>query len=140
LVTARFFLYLCRSGAHPDATDKDGFTPLLLAASEGQSDAVAALMRHGASLAVMDKNEKTAIYWAAQVGDAESIKHLLSHRLGVAMIDRSDRNDNSPLHVAAAMGFLDVVKLLLDNGSKIDNRNDDEATPLILAVKFGRTR
>lgn len=55
------------------------------------------------------------------------------------LIDFSDRFDNSPLHEAARNGYVDIVKVLLKNGSQIDNKNEDEETALHIAAEHGQT-
>ena len=52
----------------------------------------------------------------------------------------NDRWDNTPLHIASSKGFLDCAMALIDAGAQIDNKNEDEQTPLHLAAKFGRIR
>ena len=44
-----------------------------------------------------------------------SLQKLLSYPQVKKAIGDSDGYDNSPLHVAAENGFLDIAKLLLDN-------------------------
>ena len=56
------------------------------------------------------------------------------------MIEVNDRYDNTPLHIACSKGYLEVAEALLDAGAQIDNKNEDEQTPLHLASKFGRIR
>ena len=56
------------------------------------------------------------------------------------MIDTSDRNDNSPLHEAARRGYVKTVATLLDAGSLIDNKNEDEETALHIAAEEGRLK
>ena len=52
-------------GADIEARDKDGYNPLLLAASEGNAEAVEILLRSQADIFVIDKEERTVLYWAA---------------------------------------------------------------------------
>ncbi len=51
----------------------------------------------------------------------------------------ADQYDNLPIHVAAEMGHLDCIELLLDHGSPLDRKNEDEQTALHLAAAHGRT-
>ena len=52
----------------------------------------------------------------------------------------NDQYDNLPIHIAAEKGNVECVKILLDAGSEIDNKNEDEQTPLHLAAINGRPR
>ena len=45
--------------------DKNGYTPLLLAASEGNAEAVRVLLQSGANIFCMDKEDRTVLYWAS---------------------------------------------------------------------------
>ena len=52
-------------------------------------------------------------------------------------VNENDQYDNTPLHLACEMGFLDTVRELLKYGADIDNKNEDELTPFHLAAKNG---
>ena len=45
----------------------------------------------------------------------------------------------SPLHIAVRQGFVECVKLLLDNGAKVDSSNAGGHTPLHEAAYRGYT-
>ena len=42
--------------------------------------------------------------------------------------------DESPLHCASDFGYSEIVQLLVDNKAALDEYNDDQFTPLLLAV------
>ena len=56
------------------------------------------------------------------------------------MLEVDDRYDNGPLHMACERGFVEIAVALLDAGADVDNKNEDEQTPLHLAAKNGRTK
>ena len=56
------------------------------------------------------------------------------------LVDESDRYDNSPLHEAARRGYLTVIEKLLQAGSLIDNKNEDEDTALHVAAEAGQVK
>ncbi|XP_022241901.1 transient receptor potential cation channel subfamily A member 1 homolog isoform X2 [Limulus polyphemus] len=131
--------YLLENKTIMECRDKEHLTPLLIAASKGHEDAVTVLLDHNADIGVVDKSDRTAVYWAAKENNLAALKILLKHPLGRRLVDRSDRYDNSPLHVAAQNGYLAIFKLLVEFGSDISNKNEDEETPLHVAAKDGRT-
>lgn len=45
-------------------------------------------------------------------------------------------NDETALHLAAAQGHIQVVRLLVTSGARINSRDADLATPLVVACKF----
>ena len=53
-------------GASIESRDKDNFTPLLVAVSQGNQEATDVLLKRGANIQVMDSQDKTAIYIAAE--------------------------------------------------------------------------
>ena len=57
-----------------EKADKDNFTSLLIAASNGHVAALKMLIKLGANILVTDKNERTALHWAAQENQPEIIK------------------------------------------------------------------
>ena len=65
-------------------------------------------------------------------------KYLLTLPLIINFHQINDQYDNLPIHVASAMGNLECVALLIEAGSDIDNKNEDEQTPLHLAALNGR--
>jgi len=68
------WVYLFTRGANIDKSDKDSFTPLILAASEGHVEAIKALLARGADPYHVDKNDKTCIFWAAEEDNLEALK------------------------------------------------------------------
>ena len=49
-------------------------------------------------------------------------------------IEAKDKNDRTPLHVAAESNSLDVATLLIDLGADIEANNEHGETPLHLAA------
>lgn len=66
----------CR-GADIDCFDKDNYTPLLVAASEGHTGVVKLLLEKGANLKATDMRDKTAIFLAAEENRVDTLKVCL---------------------------------------------------------------
>ena len=50
-------------------------------------------------------------------------------------MDQSDRDDASPLYVAAQEGHLGCVKILIDYNADLDHAMNDGATPTYIATQ-----
>ena len=57
-----------------DSLDKDNFTPLLVAASEGHTHVVTLLLEKGANLKAKERHDKTAIFLAAEENRVDTLK------------------------------------------------------------------
>ena len=86
------------------------------------------------------QDDKTALFHAAERNKPSVIEAILESPEGKELLSVNDQYDNLPIHVASRMGNVDCVRLLLDAGADIDNKNEDEQTPLHLAAMNGRTR
>ena len=133
--------FLLQTGrADIEAKDKDGYNPLLLAASEGNAEAVDILLKLHADIFVIDKEDRTVLYWAAMQNHKNVIDVLLKDSRSSQLLQASDRFDNTPLHVACERGYHDIALTLIEAGSDVDNKNEDERTPLHLAAREGRVK
>ena len=139
--------YLLEMGCDIDVDDQDNTTPLMMAAYNGNAEAVSTvevLLDHNADLSALDSSEKSAIYWAAQENAFEVLKLLLEKLEKDAslqhLIEQTDRFDNTPLHVAATNGFKHIVQLLIDHNADVDCANDEDLTPLHLAAISGKKK
>jgi ankyrin repeat protein len=105
---------------HPiEFKDKDGLTPVLLAAKLGYHDDVGLLMWYGATLLAGDNNGFTALHWAVAGCHEDVVRMLL---LNKADIDHLAADGLNPLQRAFSDGSLQnanlpIVKLLLKNGA-----------------------
>lgn len=75
------------------------------------------------------------IHCAADRGRYNSLRVLIDHH---SPIDPLDKNQQTPLHLAARNGHADVVKFLLKNGAKIAQRTSSGDNCLDLAIGSNR--
>ena len=68
-----FHWFSCR-GADIECLDKDNYTPLLVAASEGHTNVVQLLLNRGANLKAKDTQDKTAIFLAAEENSIDTLR------------------------------------------------------------------
>jgi len=132
------------------AFSPEGFTALCLAAHFGHEDAALMLIEAGAGLDVVSRHplEVTpllaALYGAALLGNRLSTAQLLIERGTNVNARRGGkgwpRSGWSALHYCAAYGFVDLVDALVSHGSEIDCRDDDEKTPLGVAIETGHSQ
>lgn len=151
---------LLSSGAKPNACDRAGATPLLVALRNGQSHAMKYLLRHGADLSASgnssnmgtlaeicfhDQNEDelvrtfhpkrtTALHLAAFYGFLETVKQLVWDGEDV---DASDQDGATPVWIAALMGHLDVVEFLAEQGANLNAVTTNGASVALGAAEFG---
>lgn len=110
----------------------EGYTPLMIAASRGNTGTVKIILAARAKVNGKTKNEKrTALHLATIRGQVKVIEALLD---GGAEIDSADNLGNTPLHLAATMGETEVVPLLLNAGANQEAKTTAGCTPLHLAV------
>ena len=136
---------LLASGARTELGDHQGTTPLIAAASAGETHIVQLLLDFGARVdgARVDthRNSQTPLITAAAHGHAQEVALLL---FGGGDPHVRDTRGRTSVHWAAAHGHLEVLRTLLASfGSKapparlLEARDGDGATALHLAVASG---
>ena len=89
---------------------------------------------------VVDKEDRSGLYLAAESNHLRCVKTLLKTGARAELLERNDRWDNTALHIASIRGHLDIVTALIEAGAQIDNKNEDEQTPLHVAAKHGKLK
>ena len=128
---------LLDNGAELNPKDKDGQTPLSLAARNGHEAVVKLLLsRDDVAADSQDEDGRTPLSWAAENGHEAVVKLLLS-RDDVAA-DSQDEYGQTPLSLAADNGHEAVVKLLLSRDDMAaDSQDKNGQTPLSWAATNG---
>nr|XP_031313062.1 protein phosphatase 1 regulatory subunit 12C isoform X5 [Camelus dromedarius] len=153
--------FLVEQGATVNQADNEGWTPLHVAASCGYLDIARYLLSHGANIAAVNSDGDLPLDLAesdpmegllkAEIArrgvDVEAARRaeeeLLLHDTrcwlnGGAMPEaRHPRTGASALHVAAAKGYIEVMRLLLQAGYDPELRDGDGWTPLHAAAHWG---
>lgn len=120
-------------GADPAKRDRDhGWTALHLAASRGNIEAARTLLSHGADINALDKRNRTALTLviestknATSSGSALELAEYLI-RSGIDIEVPEKRTGYRALHHAAAVGFEELVSLLLRHGADATATTDNE--------------
>ncbi|OBT54916.1 hypothetical protein VE04_06568 [Pseudogymnoascus sp. 24MN13] len=128
---------LCKGNAiNMNATDKDDWTPLSLAARDGHEALLKLLLDSGSVDADLKNGVgRTPLSWAAENGQEAVLKLLLDS--DIVDTNSKDRVGQTPLSFAAENGHEEIVKLLLDKGAKLEAEDGGERTPLSWAAGNG---
>jgi uncharacterized protein len=128
------------AGMDPNARNREGRTPLLLAAMGGHDDIVDTLLRYGAE-ANMESHHggleqgKTPLMFAAQYGHETIVESLLKYD---AQVSETTAYGKTALMFAAESGYLAIVKTLLALGEDVHADTMHGWTALLLAASEGR--
>ncbi|KAL8944100.1 MAG: hypothetical protein Q9216_000691 [Gyalolechia sp. 2 TL-2023] len=102
----------------PDVQDGSGWTPLMIASSLKEGDAlVDLLLRKDADVNMKNYNGQTALHFCASKNTLDVARKLLSHKASARV---KDKREQLPLHRAAAVGSVPMVNLLLQNRSPLN--------------------
>ena len=154
---------LVKHGSDIDTPNRDGLTPLHIAAMNNDAPFIHTLLNNGADLAKRTPQGGTALDLALEGYSEDSIAALLKSGaqcdlcipgggpLMPQMIDKHDiytivklalvqhrwavaaSSGTTVLHIAAEMGYIAVMGLLLDNGFDINATDDSGYTALHIA-------
>ncbi len=115
-----------------DLEDRSGDTALLLATSKGMIAVVNRLIERGANVNKFDNTMRTPLMTAC----AKTHTHIALALLNAKTIEvrLSDTSDNTALHLACMNGMLVVVRTLMTRGARINAKNKQGETPLMVAT------
>lgn len=119
---------LLNRGADVTAKDHDGGTALLNSVFFGYRDAAAEVLKYKQKIDTRDLNEAMLI--AAGMGHTDIVKDLIHNQVSVNVAGRHAR---TPLMAAVKFGRVEMVRLLVENGSDPMPKNADGETALQLA-------
>ena len=112
--------------SHLDAQNMDGQTPLLLACTHRQNNAVKLLLEVGSNPNITDKNKNTSLH-AAVHGHCRK-KDIQAIIDNFADINAINKNKQTALMIACENGNANVIKVLLKNRADLDIANADGDT------------
>ena len=126
-------------GADPNAQLRDGETPLYWIAQSREPDIqkITILLEHGADVSLAGPYDRTPLH----VVQSPEVADILIQN-GASLDSRmriwnEDQPGETPLHVAANSGNLELATLLLDRGADVDDQSFLSGTPLHRAVDGG---
>jgi ankyrin repeat protein len=102
----------------------------------GDMQRVAAILKSTPSLVNERANGEPLLFAAIRGGNAEVVEHLLKNG---AQLRVTGRHQQTPLQVAAYIGYEDVVQVLLNHGVDVDERGPWGETALHWAAVKGNT-
>ncbi|KAL8765452.1 MAG: hypothetical protein Q9209_007479 [Squamulea sp. 1 TL-2023] len=162
--------FLLEKRANPNAANKDGRTSLHLAVMAGCFAVAELLLRKGAALEAQCRAMNRPIHYACMEGKSEIVQLLLGYnadaevessgrrplhyaaaqgltRIATVLLARGvdiearDSAGDRALGIASRMGHVDIVRMLLDRGSRLRFKfargPSHEDSPLCLAARGG---
>jgi hypothetical protein len=153
------------SGVNLESQDERNWTPLMVAASNGNDELCSTLIQCGSRVSAKDKNGYTPLHWAAYNGHTHVAKLLLEKEAEVnepsssgwtplmqaatrghhdtctylienrADVNLATSDGWTALHKSANNGHIEIVKLLLNNGANRFAKYQDGRMPVDLAIK-----
>jgi ankyrin repeat protein len=117
--------------ADVDAKDRNGWTALMWAADEGQTDVARQLLEKGADVNSKDKKGRTALMLA---GSQWTMKLLLEK--GADVDAKDDEYGQTALMEAAVRGDMEEARLLLEKGADVNAKDNDGWTALMEAAQW----
>jgi ankyrin repeat protein len=123
-------------GADVNTRDLDSWAPLNYAYRNGHAEIVKQLLARGAKIALKEggRPEKELVR-AVLRGDEGRVRKL---RAQGARVDFETDSGDTPMTLAAALGYVPVAKVLLEAGARVNFIPDSDAAPLIVAATSGR--
>ena len=107
---------LVGSGTNPNQVDDEGRTGLQIAATNGNLQIAAILLKANAHLDLKDKLGNTALHYATDRNQVQMAQLLLD---AGAAVDPENKNGMTPLMIAASRGNMDLVQALLAKGANV---------------------
>lgn len=124
---------LFAKGANPYLKNQNGISPLHDALHHGKIKCVQLLLQSAASMEITNENEEIVLFGAKS-------ESMLAELVNAgANINAKDIQGRTVLHLAAADGDLDLVRLLLRYGAHVHARSHDELTAMDEANNHGHT-
>ncbi|XP_047443635.1 CARD- and ANK-domain containing inflammasome adapter protein [Mugil cephalus] len=127
---------LIDNGADVNVCDKQGYTPLLLAAELGHAEGFRALIAKQAKVGSSLPDLSSALHLAVHGGSVSIVQTLLEKGLDPSI---TGAKGQTPLHLAAQCKRPDLADLLLNAGAQVNAVNQDGLTPLHIASRQGHT-
>ncbi|XP_039989620.1 protein phosphatase 1 regulatory subunit 12A isoform X6 [Xiphias gladius] len=158
---AEMVQFLVESGSDVNRGDNEGWTPLHAAASCGFIQIAKYLIEHGAHVGTVNSEGELPL----DVATEDAMERLLKAEIKKQGIDVDNARKEeerimlqdamavlagggtltphpntkaTALHVAAAKGYIEVLKVLLQCGVDVDSRDTDSWTPLHAAAHWGQ--
>ncbi|XP_056430015.1 protein phosphatase 1 regulatory subunit 12A isoform X1 [Hyla sarda] len=154
--------FLVENGASINQPDNEGWIPLHAASSCGYVDIAEYLISQGANVGAVNSEGDTPL----DIAEEEPMEELLQNEVNRQGIDveaarkeeerimlrdarqwlnsgqindvRHSKSGGTALHVAAAKGYTEVLKLLIQSGYDINVKDYDNWTPLHAAAHWGK--
>jgi tetratricopeptide (TPR) repeat protein len=115
--------------------DKDGFTPLHLAAAKGHKDVAELLLANNAKVNAADLDGLTPLFYATVYDKKDVAEVLLANK---ANVNVKEKLGQTALIYAVSKGFADIVQLLLVNKADVNVETPKGQSVFYLAVAQGR--
>lgn len=113
--------------------DKDGNSPMHLAAKSGNEKAIQNLAHYGLELDLLNLDGLTPLHLAVMAGQEGAVRTFLQEG---ASVNIKTADGSLPLVLAAAGGFSSIVQMLINAGADLTN-NSNGYSALYVALKRG---
>jgi ankyrin repeat protein len=130
---------IASNGADIDTVGELGSTPLHAAAKVGSLAACKTLLHLGASMGKLDDNGNSVLHLACEGGYGSVVKWIMEAKIPIP-VNQKNRFDETPLHLAAAFGHVEVVQQLIAKDTDVIPRDKCDRSPLDLACENGHIK
>lgn len=136
---------LLENGANVNMEHESNVPWLALCSSDLISiDMLKALIEAGANIAFsIQSSRENCLHMLSKKQNESLIKYILdileiSPKIKAYLINQRDSSQKIPLHYAVKTGNLQIVKLLVENGSEINPIDDHRKTPMAYIINTGK--
>ena len=126
---------LIRKGSPVDATTKDGYTALHLAVLNSKPEIIQVLLGFGAKVDLKGGQAREApLHIAARMPEGFHCAEMLL-KSGANVNNVTEETGETPLHISARHGFIELLKMLLEEGADPMKLNMSGESALHIAVR-----
>ena len=130
-------LFLIREKANVNAQDENGATPVHIAAEEGKTKTIRAIMNSSLVMCgnIKSKDGRIALHLAAEFGQTETALLLIN---AGGNINAKENNGWTPLYLAIWKGQTETALALIEAGADLHIRYNDKTALQIAIDKYGK--